>query len=46
MEISGTPSVMVRYGDGDLEDIVVNGELVARSSVPLFVLATIIEDAQ
>ena len=46
MEITGTPSVMVRYDDGDLEDIVVDGESVGRSSVPLLVLASIIEDAQ
>ena len=45
-EITGTPSLLVRYDDGDLEDIAVDGELVGRSSIPLFVIATAIEAAQ
>jgi protein-disulfide isomerase len=44
--ISGTPSVMVRYGDGDLEDIDPDSERPVRSSIPFAVLAAVIEDAQ
>jgi protein-disulfide isomerase len=46
IEVTGTPSILVRYGDGDLEDIKVDGNSVSRSSVPLLVLASVIEDAQ
>jgi hypothetical protein len=46
IEVSGTPSILVRYDDGDLEDIEVDGTTVSRSSVPLLVLATVIEEAQ
>ncbi|MBZ0300975.1 MAG: DsbA family protein [Anaerolineae bacterium] len=45
-DITGTPSVMVRYGDGELEDIQVDGQAISRSSVPYMVLSTIIEAAQ
>lgn len=44
--VSGTPSIMVRYGDGDLEDIEIDGETVPRSSVPFELLAQVIEEAQ
>ncbi len=45
-EITGTPSIMMRTADGDLEDVMVDGDSVGRSGLPLFVLATAIEAAQ
>lgn len=46
-QVTGTPSVMVRYGDGELEDITdAEGQPVSRASVPLLILAHVIEEAQ
>src|SRR5690606_1544534 len=44
--ITGTPSIMIRYGDGELEDINSNGENTVRSSIPFTVVAAVIESAQ
>ena len=45
--VSGTPTVMVRYGDGDLEAITdSDGNEVNMASVPFAILADIIEAAQ
>lgn len=44
--ITGTPSIMIRYGDGELEDINPNGENTVRSSIPFTVVAAVIESAQ
>lgn len=44
--IAGTPSVMIRYGDGDLEDVDQSSEEPVRSSIPFETLAAVIEDAQ
>jgi protein-disulfide isomerase len=44
--ISGTPSVLVRYGDGEVEAIVVDGNTVNSASVPYMVLSAVIEAAQ
>ncbi len=44
--ITGTPSIMIRYEDGDLEDIHPDGENPVRSSIPFLVVSSIIENAQ
>ncbi len=44
--IAGTPSIMIRYGDGELEDISADNGQPVRSSVPFAVLSSVIEDAQ
>lgn len=45
--VGGTPTIMVRYGDGDLEVITdSDGNEVNSASIPLLVLGTVIEAAQ
>jgi protein-disulfide isomerase len=45
--VGGTPTVMVRYGDGDLEAITdADGNEVPSSSVPMAILGSVIEAAQ
>jgi protein-disulfide isomerase len=44
--ITGTPSIMIRYGDGDLEDINPDSENPVRSSIPFMVVSAVIESAQ
>jgi protein-disulfide isomerase len=45
--VSGTPTVMVRYGDGDLEPITdSDGNEVNNASIPFLILADVIEAAQ
>lgn len=45
-QISGTPAVMVRYGDGPAQFINYNGQVYNRASVPLDVLSAIVNQAQ
>jgi len=44
--ISGTPAVMVRYGDGAAQFINAAGAIYDRGSVPMNVLAQVVNDAQ
>jgi protein-disulfide isomerase len=45
--VDGTPTVMVRYGDGDIETIKdTEGNEIPSASVPFMVLADLIEAAQ
>ncbi len=43
--ISGTPAVMVRYGDGPAQYVTINGQTYDRGSVPLDVLAQVVTSA-
>jgi protein-disulfide isomerase len=44
--VSGTPAIMVRYGDGDAQWITYNGAVYDRGTVPLDVLSSVVQAAQ
>lgn len=46
VDVSGTPAVRVRYGDGPLQTIVFNGTDYTRSTVPPGVLSALVEQTQ
>lgn len=45
-EVTGTPAMMVRYGDGDAQWISYNGTTYSRGDVPLGVLGAVVDSAQ
>jgi protein-disulfide isomerase len=45
-QITGTPAVMIRYGDGSAQFIQYNGQVYNRGSVPGSVLGAVVEQAQ
>jgi protein-disulfide isomerase len=44
--VQGTPATMVRYGDGELEWITINGQTYDRGGAPFEVLAAVVTDNQ
>lgn len=44
--ITSTPSIMIRYGNGALQDIHTDSETPVRSSIPFIILSAVIEKAQ
>jgi protein-disulfide isomerase len=44
--VQGTPATMVRYDNGDLEWITLNGETYNRGGAPFEVLVALVEDSQ
>ncbi len=43
--VTGTPAVMVRYGDGDPEWVTFNGQVLNRGGLPFNILAEVVRSA-